>query len=40
MKKQYESPVMEIVEFETEDIITTSGASGIPNGTDIDTSLL
>lgn len=24
MKKQYESPVMEIVEFETEDIITTS----------------
>lgn len=25
MKKQYESPVMEIVEFEAEDIITTSG---------------
>lgn len=24
MKKQYESPVMEIVEFEAEDIITTS----------------
>ena len=26
MKKQYESPVMEIVEFEAEDIITTSGS--------------
>jgi len=25
MKKQYESPVMEIVEFEAEDIIRTSG---------------
>ena len=25
MKKQYESPVTEIVEFETEDIITNSG---------------
>ena len=24
MEKQYESPVMEIVEFEAEDIITTS----------------
>ena len=28
MKKQYESPVMEIVEFETEDIITTSDMGG------------
>lgn len=34
MKKQYESPVMEIVEFETEDIITTS--SEINNGLIID----
>lgn len=34
MKKQYESPVMEIVEFETEDIITTS--SEINNGLIVD----
>lgn len=34
MKMQYESPVMEIVEFETEDIITTS--SEINNGLIID----
>lgn len=34
MKKQYEAPVMEIVEFETEDIITTSGE--INNGLIID----
>ena len=34
MKKQYESPVMEIVEFEAEDIITTS--SEINNGLIID----
>ena len=26
MKERYETPEMEIVEFETEDIITTSGA--------------
>ena len=32
MKKQYEAPVMEIVEFETEDIICASG--------DIDNSLI
>lgn len=25
MKERYESPEMELVEFETEDIITTSG---------------
>ena len=34
MKKQYELPVMEIVEFEAEDIITTSGE--INNGLIID----
>ena len=34
MKKQYESPVMEIVEFEAEDIITTS--SEINNGLIVD----
>lgn len=27
MKERYETPEMEIVEFETEDIITTSGVS-------------
>lgn len=27
MKERYETPEMEIVEFETEDIITTSGES-------------
>ena len=27
MKERYETPEMEIVEFETEDIITTSGGS-------------
>ena len=30
MKERYETPEMEIVEFETEDIITTSGGQG-PN---------
>lgn len=30
MKERYETPEMEIVEFETEDIITTSG-----NGNDL-----
>lgn len=28
MKERYEVPEMEIVEFETEDIITTSGEPG------------
>ena len=33
MKEIYETPKMEIVEFETEDIITTSGGnSGIGDG--------
>ena len=30
MKERYEVPKMEIVEFETEDIITTSTTSGEP----------
>lgn len=35
MKERYETPQMEIVEFETEDIITTSGNQGHndPDGT-------
>ena len=28
MKDKYEAPVIEIVEFETEDVITTSGEVG------------
>ena len=28
MKELYEAPEMEIVEFETEDVITTSGIGG------------
>lgn len=30
MKERYETPEMEIVEFETEDIITTSGVLETP----------
>ena len=30
MKERYETPEMEIVEFETEDIITTSGDPELP----------
>jgi hypothetical protein len=30
MKERYETPEMEIVEFETEDIITTSGNDDLP----------
>ena len=30
MKERYETPEMEIVEFETEDIITTSGDPETP----------
>ena len=30
MKERYETPEMEIVEFETEDIITTSGEPETP----------
>lgn len=29
MKQQYDSPVMDVVEFETEDVITTS-KGGLP----------
>ena len=28
MKEKYETPVCEVVEFETEDVITTSGGLG------------
>lgn len=28
MKEKYEEPIMEIIEFETEDVITTSGGAG------------
>ena len=31
MKEIYETPKMEIVEFETEDVITTSGVDDIGN---------
>ena len=31
MKERYETPEMEIVEFETEDIITASGGNDDPN---------
>lgn len=30
MKEKYETPKMEIVEFESEDIITTSGDNELP----------
>lgn len=33
MKEMYEAPWMEVIEFETEDVITTSGDSG-DNGFD------
>lgn len=29
MKEKYETPVCEVIEFETEDVITTSGIDGI-----------
>lgn len=32
MKEKYETPEMEIVEFETEDIITTSGGGSTEVG--------
>lgn len=35
MKERYETPEMEIVEFETEDIITTSGNNFPPSGNDL-----
>ena len=37
MKERYETPEMEIVEFETEDIITTSGNDLPPIPVGIDT---
>ena len=30
MKERYETPEMEIVEFETEDIMTASGGNDLP----------
>ena len=32
MKEKYETPVCEVIEFETEDVITTSGIGGIGDG--------
>ena len=32
MKEKYEEPIMEIIEFETEDVITTSGVGGAGQG--------
>lgn len=33
MKEKYETPVCEIIEFETEDVITSSGtSSGVGDG--------
>ena len=34
MKKKYETPEMEIVEFETEDVITTSNPDVGENGSE------
>ncbi len=36
MKEEYIEPVIEIVEFETEDIITASGALGVSDFPDDD----
>ena len=30
MKEKYETPVCEVIEFETEDVITTSGIDPVP----------
>lgn len=32
MKEKYETPVCEVIGFETEDVITTSGIGGIGEG--------
>lgn len=29
MREKYETPEMEVIEFETEDVITTSGVGGV-----------
>lgn len=31
MKQKYETPVMEVIQFDSEDIITTSGVTIDPN---------
>ena len=32
MKEKYETPVCEVIEFETEDVITTSRKDGLGDG--------
>lgn len=32
MKEKYETPVCEVIEFETEDVITRSGEDGLGDG--------
>ena len=32
MKEKYETPVCEVIEFETEDVITTSDTGGLGDG--------
>jgi len=36
MKKEYETPIMELEKLEVEDIITTSSKSFNPDGLDLD----
>ena len=36
MKEMYEAPEMEVIEFETEDVITASGDNGFYNTGDIE----
>lgn len=36
MKEMYEAPEMEVIEFETEDVITVSGDNGFDNTGDIE----
>lgn len=36
MNKQYENPTIEIVEFETEDILTASFNGSLPGDNDVD----
>lgn len=36
MKKQYENPIIEIVEFEQEDILTASFGGSMPGDNEVD----
>ena len=36
MKEKYETPECEVIEFETEDVITASGIGGIGDGGNVD----